>query len=58
MLHPAGPVPYTYNVPRTFTLHLQDSPVWENTEYVSHLYEDLFKKQYLPTAGIAQLRST
>lgn len=31
----------------------KDSPVWENSAYVSHLYEDLFKKQYLPTAGIS-----
>lgn len=29
----------------------KNSPVYENTDYLSHLYEDLYKKQYLPEAG-------
>jgi len=29
----------------------KDSPVYENTDYLTHLYEDLYKKQYLPVAG-------
>jgi len=30
----------------------KNSPVFENTGYLEHLYDDLFKKQYLPEAGI------
>jgi len=30
----------------------KNSPVYENTGYLNHLYNDLFKKQYLQEAGI------
>ena len=30
----------------------KNSPVYENTGYLNHLYNDLFKKQYLSEAGI------
>jgi len=29
----------------------KDSPVYENTDYLTHLYDDLYKNQYLPVAG-------
>merc|ERR1712142_1383920 len=42
---------YVDNLAHIFNTGEANSPVWENTDYIEHLYGQLLKKQYLKTAS-------